>query len=135
MKSAQDFTVIVDKLGTRVPYKEGEPMPINHRKITVSKGEDVPEEILNDILQFNRDYLDMSTLPPKMEIPKSKPLIEPRKHSMESLTILINQDKKKAVDIMQNILKEEFQYHSTSKRNNYLRNKILELQESKRRGA
>ncbi|MHA1827946.1 MAG: hypothetical protein ACTSX6_04780 [Candidatus Heimdallarchaeaceae archaeon] len=91
MKAKQDFVIHVTKdTGDPISYKEGEPMT-NIKKIVVKKGDEVPEDILQNIYLFNRDFLEIQykdgvpVLPKELQDKKSPPLIPKRKYSMESL--------------------------------------------------
>ncbi len=134
MKAIQDFEVYVDKDFNRVPYESGSDIK-GKTLIEVKKGEDVPKKLLSNLLQFNKDWLDIENITEeekKIIIPKKEPLVKKRNHSMDSLTQLINKDKKGAAEKLREILLKEFKYKSSSKRIGYLRNKILYLQERNR---
>jgi len=100
MKAIQDFEIIVDSGGVRVPYKEGDSFA-GLTKIKVKKGQEVPKEFLKAVIEFNLDYLDVVYEDKKPILPKGweksvpvvskKMKIHKRKYSQESLTKIKNE--------------------------------------------
>ena len=139
MKAIQDFEVFVNKNNDRVPHYSGSSIE-GKKKLAIKKGEDIPKEVASDILQFNRDFVDLKTVTDeeRTKVKKPAPKIVPRGYSQESLTKLINsfgKHKEDALDALRLILEKDFSYKSRSRRLGFLRNKILSLQEKKRRGG
>ena len=137
MKARQDFEVFVDKNFNRVNHSSGNAMT-GKKRLEIKKGDEIPKELNADLLQYNPDYIDLTTVTDKERefLKKPKPKIVPRKHSLESLTKYINTFGRKrndALEALRDILKEEFNYKSSSRRLGFLRNKILTLQEKRRR--
>ncbi len=135
MKARQDFEVAVNKDNVPTSHYFGDPLG-DKKLVKVKAGEEIPEYLNSYVLQFNPDFVDLSTVEkPKPRV--QEPIIVPRKYSQESITLLINEfgeEKSKAVAELRKILLEDFNYKSRSVRLGYLTNKILELQERKRRG-
>lgn len=94
MKARQDFVMYVNSDNVPVSYKSGDPLPKGVRKITVSKGGNIPQEIEKDIFINHRDYV-VVTKEMMKDIPKAKPIVEKRKYSMENLTNLSLRELKK----------------------------------------
>ena len=136
MKARQDFEIGIDKQGERVI---GLDKPLS-KKLYFKVGDEVPDKYLKDLIQFNREFLDIEYINGKPNVPdelqpKVIPKIIPRKYSQEILTKLINSlGKAKALEELKKILKEEFNETTTSKDPNFIAfTKILTAQERIRR--
>ena len=86
MKAKQDFRIFLDKEGTPVSYKSGDPMT-GIKKIEVMKGKEIPKEIEKTILIRFPDFAEIPE-EKKKEIPKPEPRVTKRKYSMENLVNL-----------------------------------------------
>lgn len=134
MKARQDFEMVVNKENVPTSHYFGDSLGEN-KIVKVKKGEDIPEYLNSYVLQFNPDFVDLATVE-KLEPRVQEPIIVPRKYSQESITKIRNEfstDKLVVAKELRRILLEDFNYRSTSKRLGYLTNKILEVQERKRR--
>ncbi|MAF50790.1 MAG: hypothetical protein CMH64_01735 [Nanoarchaeota archaeon] len=101
MKASEDFVIVVDKDGLRVPYKSGDPK--TGLKFTqVKKGSQIPEAYLKEIAEKNIDLIADIVYEDKVPInlPKGvglpvvskKMKIKKRKYSQESLTKIKNEE-------------------------------------------
>lgn len=101
MKSIEDFVIVIDKDGTRVPYRDGDSKE-GLEFIQVKKGTEIPEKYLKEICEKNLhlvagvEFKDMIPINLPEGIGISKPVltefkVKKRKYSQESLTKIYNE--------------------------------------------
>ena len=137
MKAKESFVVYVDDKFVRHSHYSGDTLSEGIRKLEIKKNDEIPAELILNLLTYNREYLDLETATAEElnleTIPPPK--ITPRKYSQNSLTVLVNSlPSRKADDELRKILKDEFGHSTTITNVGKLTNKILELQERVRRG-
>lgn len=138
MKASEDFVIVLDKEGRRVPYKSGA-LKEGLKFIEVKKGTEIPKSHIKTIAEKNInlvagiEYLDKvpQNLPEGVGIPvvSKKLKIKKRQYSQESLTKIKNEEGFSA-------LKEiGAKFGVTDRSSKRLITEILKAQEEKQRAG
>lgn len=139
MKSIEDFIIVTNKDGTRVPYRDGDSKE-GLEFIEVKKGTEIPNKFLKEIAEKNLhlvagvEFKDMIPINLPEGIGISPPIltefkVKKRKYSQESLTKIYNE---KGFSALKEIGTE---FGVTDKSSKKLITEILRAQEEKQRAG
>ena len=69
MKASQEFEVFVDEDGVMLPHKDGDELK-GLKRVAVKKGGEIPDFILQDIVNKNPQFLDVPFVDKRPVLPK-----------------------------------------------------------------